>query len=102
MMSNNAKQANYICNKKVDIWSKNTPRNTNLRYCYNKDLPRLSSFTIFLQYVSPDNNFLLLNRKEIGEKNKKDDNILTVKRYGKIHILCKINVSSPPHVLAGS
>jgi len=43
-MSNNAKQANYVT-KKTGICIKNKRRNINLRYCYNEDLPRRSSFT---------------------------------------------------------
>ena len=69
-MSNNAKQANYVT-KKTGICIKNKRRNINLRYCYNEDLPRRSSFTNYLQNLRNDNK-----QKRNRTKNNKDGNIL--------------------------
>ena len=92
-MSNNAKQANYVTKKKTGICIKNKRRNINLRYCYNEDLPRRSSFTNYLQNLRNDNK-----QKRNRTKNNKDGNIL-LERYGKIHRLCKNNISSPPRAV---
>ena len=92
IMSNNTKQANYVT-KKTGICIKNKRRNINLRYCYNEDLPRRSSFTNYLQNLRNDNK-----QKRNRTKNNKDGNIL-LERYGKIHRLCKNNISSPPRAV---
>ena len=47
-----------------------------MRYCYNEDLPRRSSFTNYLQNLRNDNK-----QKRNRTKNNKDGNIL-LERYG--------------------